>query len=288
MLTILITFSFGSIVGSFINVVSYRLPIIIQKNWTEDSLNFLRSQGMSITSLGDRHQQERLNVLWPPSHCPHCKQRIKPWENIPLLSYIFLKTKCSNCSQDISLRYPLTELLCGFMTMFLVYQFGLSLVSFAFMLLVWSLLTITIIDFKHQLIPDEITQPLIWLGLFFNATVLETEVNLNQALLGAILGYLSLWSVNWIFKMVRGKEGLGQGDFKLLAAIGAWLGWQCLAATIILSSLAGTIVGIFMVTTLGKNKNQPIPFGPYLSAAAFIFIIWGPQINNFYFTNILR
>ncbi len=288
MLSILITFSFGSIVGSFINVVSYRLPIIIQKNWTEDSLNFLRSQGMSITSLGDRHQQERLNLLWPPSHCPHCKQRIKPWENVPLLSYIFLKTKCSNCSQDISLRYPLTELLCGFMTMFLVYQFGLSLVSFAFMLLVWSLLTITIIDFKHQLIPDEITQPLIWLGLFFNATVLETEVNLNQALLGAILGYLSLWSVNWIFKMVRGKEGLGQGDFKLLAAIGAWLGWQCLAATIILSSLAGTIVGIFMVTTLGKNKNQPIPFGPYLSAAAFIFIIWGPQINNFYLTNILR
>ena len=288
MLTILITFSFGSIVGSFINVVTYRLPIIIQKNWTEDSLNFLRSQGMSITSLGDRHQQERLNLLWPPSHCPHCKQRIKPWENVPLLSYIFLKTKCSNCSQGISLRYPLTELLCGFMTMFLVYQFGLSLVSFAFMLLVWSLLTITIIDFKHQLIPDEITQPLIWLGLFFNATVLETEVSLNQALLGAILGYLSLWSVNWIFKMVRGKEGLGQGDFKLLAAIGAWLGWQCLAATIILSSLAGTIVGIFMVTTLGKNKNQPIPFGPYLSAAAFIFIIWGPQINNFYLTNILR
>ena len=288
MLTILITFSFGAIVGSFINVVTYRLPIIIQKNWTEDSFNFLRSQGVSITSVGDRHQQEILNLLWPPSHCPHCKQRIKPWENVPLLSYIFLKTKCSICSQDISLRYPLTELLCGFMTMFLVYQFGLSLVSFAFMLLVWSLLTITIIDLKHQLIPDEITQPLIWLGLFFNATVLETEVNLNQALFGAILGYLSLWSVNWIFKMVRGKEGLGQGDFKLLAAIGAWLGWQCLAATIILSSLAGTIVGIFMVTTLGKNKNQPIPFGPYLSAAAFIFIIWGPQINNFYLTNILR
>ena len=266
----------------------FGIPIIIQKNWTEDSLNFLRSQGMSITSLGDRHQQERLNLLWPPSHCPHCKQRIKPWENVPLLSYIFLKTKCSNCSQDISLRYPLTELLCGFMTMFLVYQFGLSLVSFAFMLLVWSLLTITIIDFKHQLIPDEITQPLIWLGLFFNATVLETEVNLNQALLGAILGYLSLWSVNWIFKMVRGKEGLGQGDFKLLAAIGAWLGWQCLAATIILSSLIGATVGIYMVTILGKNKNHPIPFGPYLSVAAFIFIIWGPQINSIYLTNIFR
>ena len=288
MLTIFISFTLGAIIGSFINVVTYRLPIIIQKNWTNDSIDFLKSQGVGITSLDDRTQQERLNLLWPPSHCPDCKHRLKPWENVPLLSYILLKKKCSNCSRDISFRYPLTELLCGFMTVFLVYQFGLSLLSFAFMLLVWSLLTITIIDCIHQLIPDEITLPLIWLGLLFNATVLETEVNLNQAVLGAILGYLSLWSVNWIFKMVRGKEGLGQGDFKLLASIGAWLGWQCLAATIILSSLTGAIVGIYMVTTLGKNKNHPIPFGPFLSAAAFIYIIWGPQINNFYLTNILR
>ena len=288
MLTILISFSLGAIIGSFINVVTHRLPIMIQKNWINDSIDFLKSQGVGIASLDDRNQQERLNLLWPPSHCPDCKHRLKPWENVPLLSYIFLKKKCSNCSRDISFRYPLTELLCGFMTMFLVYQFGLSLLSFAFMLLVWSLLTIAIIDFIHQLIPDEITLPLIWLGLLFNATALETEVNLNQAVLGAILGYLSLWSVNWIFKMVRGKEGLGQGDFKLLASIGAWLGWQCLAATIILSSLTGAIVGIYMVTTLGKNKNHPIPFGPFLSAAAFIYIIWGPQINNFYLTNILR
>ena len=288
MLTIFITFSFGAIVGSFINVVTYRLPMIIQKNWTKDSINFLKSQGISSTYLGDRHQHEELNLLWPPSHCPHCKYRIKPWENVPLLSYIFLKTKCSNCLRDIPFRYPLTELLCGFMTIFLVYRFGLSLSSFAFMLLVWSLLTVTIIDFNHQLIPDEITQPLIWLGLFFNASVLKTEVNLNQAVLGAILGYLSLWCVNWIFKVTRGKEGLGQGDFKLLAAIGAWLGWQCLAATIILSSLMGAIVGIYMVTILEKNKNHPIPFGPYLSAAAFIFIIWGPEINNIYLTNIFR
>ena len=206
----------------------------------------------------------------------------------PLLSYIFLKKKCSNCSQRISYQYPLTELLSGFLTMFLVYNFGLSLLSFAFMLLVWPLLTITVIDFNHQLIPDEITQPLIWLGLFFNAVGLKTEVSLHQAVLGAILGYLSLWTVNWIFKLIRGKDGLGQGDFKLLAAIGAWLGWQCLTVTIILSSLTGAIVGIYMVTTLGRDKNLSIPFGPYLSAAAFIFIIWGPQINNFYVTNILR
>ena len=288
MLTILITFSLGAIVGSFINVVTYRLPIIIQRNWTKDSINFLKSQGIGFTPSGDWLQQEKLNLLWPPSHCPHCKYRIKPWENVPLLSYIFLNAECSNCSRDIPFRYPLTELICGFLTMFFVYQFGLSILSFAFMLLVWSLLTITIIDFNHQLIPDEITQPLIWLGLFFNASALKTEVNLNQAVLGAILGYLSLWSINWIFKMIRGKEGFGQGDFKLLAAIGAWLGWQCLAATIILSSLIGATVGIYMVTILGKNKNQPIPFGPYLSAAGFIFIIWGPQINNIYLTNIFR
>ena len=288
MLTILITFSFGAIVGSFINVVTYRLPLIIQKNWTHHSSNYLKSQGITIIDLGGKDEPERFNLLWPPSHCPHCKHKIKPWENIPLLSYIFLKTKCSNCSRRISYQYPLTELLSGLLTMFLVYNFGLSLLSFAFMLLVWSLLTIAIIDFNHQLIPDEITQPLIWLGLFFNAVGLKTEVSLHQAVLGAILGYLSLWTVNWIFKLIRGKDGLGQGDFKLLAAIGAWLGWQCLTVTIILSSLTGAIVGIYMVTTLGRDKNLSIPFGPYLSAAAFIFIIWGPQINNFYVTNILR
>ena len=287
MLTMLITFSVGAIVGSFINVVTYRLPLIIQNNWTYHSSNFLKSQGIIITNLGDKSKQERFNLLWPPSHCPHCKHKIKPWENVPLLSYIFLKTKCSNCSQDIPYQYPITELLSGFLTMLLVYNFGLSLLSFTFMLLVWPLLTITVIDFNHQLIPDEITQPLIWLGLFINAGGLETEVSLNQAVLGAILGYLSLWTVNWIFKIIRGREGFGQGDFKLLAAIGAWLGWQCLVPTIILSSLIGAIVGIYMVTTLGKDENLPIPFGPYLSAAAFIFIIWGPQINNFYFTNVL-
>ena len=163
MLVILITFSFGAIVGSFINVVTYRLPLIIQKNWTHHSSNFLKSQGITITDLGDKHEQERFNLLWPPSHCPNCKHKIKPWENIPLLSYIFLKKKCSNCSQRISFQYPLTELLSGFLTMFLVYNFGLSALSFAFMLLVWPLLTITVIDFNHQLIPDEITQPLICL-----------------------------------------------------------------------------------------------------------------------------
>ena len=288
MLSILMTFSLGAIVGSFINVVTYRLPIMLQANWIYESSEFLESQGLKVQRSNDTAKYESFNLFWPPSHCPLCKYKIRPWENIPLLSYVYLKRKCSNCGKEISKRYPITELICGLLTMFLAYYFQLTSTSFVLIVLMWSLLTIAIIDLNHHLIPDEITQPLIWVGLIVNSGDIIAGVNLSESVLGAILGYISLWTVNWFFKIIRKQEGMGHGDFKLLAAIGAWLGWQSLFATIIISSLTGAVSGIFMITFFRKNKSQPIPFGPHLSVAAIIFIVWGTQINNFYLTNIVR
>jgi len=288
MLSILMTFLLGAIVGSFINVVTYRLPIMLQTNWIYESSEFLESQGLQVQGSNSRAKSESFNLFWPPSHCPLCKYKIRLWENIPLLSYFYLNRKCSHCGKEISNRYPITELICGLLTMFLVYYFGLTSMSFVLILLMWSLLIVAIIDFYHHLIPDEITQPLIWVGLILNSGGMIAGVSLNESVLGAILGYLSLWTVNWFFKLIRKQEGIGHGDFKLLAAIGAWLGWQSLFTTIIISSLIGAVSGIFVITFFGKNKTQPIPFGPYLSVAALIFIVCGTQINDFYLTNILR
>ena len=288
MLVILMTFLLGASVGSFINVVTYRLPIMLHWNWICESNEFLESQGFKVKGPDNEVKYESFNLFWPPSHCPCCKHKIRPWENIPLLSYFFLKRKCPNCEKEISLQYPITELICGLLTVFLVYHLGLTSMSFVLLLLTWSLLSIAIIDLNHHLIPDEITLPLVWLGLSFNAGGMITDVSLNDSVVGAILGYLSLWTVNWIFKIIRKQEGMGHGDFKLLAAIGAWLGWQSLLATIIISSLTGAILGILMISMFGKDKTQPIPFGPYLSASALIFLVWGTQINNFYLTNFLR
>ena len=282
------TFLLGASVGSFINVVTYRLPIMLQRNWIIESNEFLESQGFKVKAPNNEAKYESFNLFWPPSHCTYCKHKIRPWENIPLLSYFFLKRKCSNCGKEISHQYPITELICGLLTVLLVYHLGLTLMSFILMILTWSLLSIAIIDLNHHLIPDEITQPLVWLGLALNTGGMITGVSLNESVVGAILGYSSLWTVNWFFKIIRKQEGMGHGDFKLLAAIGAWLGWQSLLATIIISSLIGAISGILMISMLGKDKTQPIPFGPYLSASALTFIVWGTQINNFYLTNFLR
>ena len=234
MLSILMTFSLGAIVGSFINVVTYRLPIMLQTNWIYESSEFLESQGLKVQGSNDTAKYESFNLFWPPSHCPLCKYKIRPWENIPLLSYVYLKRKCSNCGKEISKQYPITELICGLLTMCLAYYFELTSMSFVLIILMWSLLTIAIIDLNHHLIPDEITQPLIWMGLIVNSGDMIAGVSLSESVLGAILGYISLWTVNWFFKIIRKQEGMGHGDFKLLAAIGAWLGWQSLFATIII------------------------------------------------------
>ena len=272
--------------GSFINVITYRLPIMIKRSWVSESSKFLKSQGFNIQGSNTESKYDLFNLIWPPAQCPHCKHRIKPWENIPLLSYFFLRRKCSNCGKEISRRYPITELMCGSLTVFFIYHFGFSSNSCVLLLLIWSLLTLAIIDLNHYLIPDEITIPLVWFGLILNVGGMVSNVSLNDSVMGASCGYLSLWTVNLVFKIIRRKEGMGHGDFKLLAAIGAWLGWQSLFATIIISSMIGAVSGIFMVTFWGKDKTQPVPFGPYLVAATFLYMVWGSQINGFYLTNI--
>ncbi len=258
----------GLIIGSFLNVVAYRLPIILKAQWRRDCLSFLgevseKSKEMSLSS--------------PSSHCPKCKMRIKPWENIPILSYIALRGNCSNCSEKINLRYPIIELLTTLCTLYLGYLYGVSWELLAALVFTWSLITLSLIDLDHQLLPDDITIPLLWFGLVVNINSLF--VPLESAIMGAILGYGLLWTTYWIFKFATGKEGMGFGDFKLLSALGGWLGWDTLPMIVLLSSVAGAAVGIFHICFSGHNKDVPIPFGPYLAMAGFTALILKSQDN---------
>ena len=222
-----------------------------------------------------------MNLAFPNSHCPHCQAAIKPWQNIPVVSYLVLGGKCGNCSQRISPRYPIIELVTAGLSAALLLQFDASTALLGALLLTWSLVTLTMIDFDHKLLPDDITLPLMWLGIALNA--MNTYVDLQSSVLGAMLGYLSLWSVYWVFKLLTGKEGMGYGDFKLLAALGAWLGWQAVPLIILLSSVVGAVCGIAIMIAQRRGKDVPIPFGPYLAAAGWICLIWGDEIMVTYF-----
>jgi Type II secretory pathway, prepilin signal peptidase PulO and related peptidases len=252
----------GLIIGSFLNVVAYRLPIILKAQWRRDCLSFLGEVS---------EKSKEVSLSSPSSHCPKCKIRIKPWENIPILSYIALRGNCSNCSEKINLRYPIIELLTALCTLYLGYLYGVSWELLAALVFTWSLITLSLIDLDHQLLPDDITIPLLWLGLVVNINSLF--VPLESAIIGAILGYGLLWATYWIFKFVTGKEGMGFGDFKLLSALGGWLGWDALPMIVLLSSVAGVAVGIFHIYFSGHNKDVPIPFGPYLAIAGFTALI---------------
>ena len=205
---------------------------------------------------------------------------MKPWQNIPVISYLLLRGKCGNCATPISVRYPVIEAISGILIVGVGYHFGPSWQLVGAMLLTWALISLTMIDFDHQLLPDNITLPLLWLGLAFNIT--GTFVSLQDAVLGAIFGYLILWSVYWLFKLLTGKEGMGYGDFKLLAALGAWLGWQALPVIILMSSLVGAVVGITLMIVKRRGREIPIPFGPYLAAAGWISLIWGEKLLQTY------
>ena len=266
---------FGLIVGSFLNVVILRLPVQLKNGWRRESEDFLGLQPQA---------QEPVTIAKPASRCPSCGAAIKPWHNIPVVSYIFLGGKCSCCSQTISLQYPMVELLAGAATMFIVYQFGLTAVTAYSLLFTYALIALTGIDFHEQLLPDQITLPLLWLGLFANLS--GTFVPLNEAVLGAIGGYLSLWSVFWLFKLVTGKEGMGYGDFKLLAALGAWMGWQLLPLIIILSTFVGALVGVVGVLVKSRKREVPIAFGPFLATAGWIALIWGDKILGSYLSAV--
>ena len=276
----------GLLVGSFLNVIIYRMPLILQRDWKRQCSEFLEIDNSLSEDKSHSLKHEVFNLQQPASHCPHCYHKIKPWENVPLISYIALGGKCSNCKAKISLRYPSVEFVNGVLSALVAFTFGVTWLTLALLIFTWSLLVLTLIDFDHQLLPDDITIPLLWLGLLVNALDLGFGVSLDDAVIGAIAGYLVLWAFYWVFKLTTNKEGMGYGDFKLLAALGAWMGWQSLLPIIILSSVVGAVSGIIMIIALGRDKSVPMPFGPYLSGAGFIMLIWGPEISTLYINSI--
>jgi leader peptidase (prepilin peptidase) / N-methyltransferase len=273
----------GLLVGSFLNVVIYRLPKMMEADWRQQCVDFLEADATlntTPTTAPSNTDKAPFNLVVPNSSCPHCGHKIKPWENIPIVSYLFLKGKCSSCSSGISLRYPSVELVTGLVSLAVISIFGATITGLAALAFTWCLIALTMIDFDTFLLPDDITLPLLWLGLICNSFGLFTD--LSSAIWGAIAGYLSLWSVYKLFKLVTGKEGMGYGDFKLLAALGAWMGWQFLPQIILLSSLVGAVLGISIMIIRGRDKNIPIPFGPYLAIAGWIAFVWGNEINQTY------
>lgn len=261
----------GLLVGSFLNVVIYRLPLMMERDWKAqcDELNNQPPEEASPFTLSV-----------PRSRCPHCEHAITALENIPVISYLLLGGKCKQCKAPISKRYPLIEALTGLLSGIVAWHFGFDWACLGALLLTWSLIALTFIDLDHQLLPDSITLPLLWLGIIFN--LFTTYTDLTSSVIGAIAGYLSLWLVFHGFKLITGKEGMGYGDFKLLAALGAWFGWMLLPSIILLSSFVGAIVGISLILFRQHQRNVPIPFGPYLAAAGWIALIWGDTITYTY------
>jgi leader peptidase (prepilin peptidase)/N-methyltransferase len=270
---IFVTFSviFGLTVGSFLNVVIHRLPKMMEREW---HANCLELQGKEVP------EQPKYTIVTPRSACPKCGHQITALENIPIISWLILGGKCSNCKTKISKRYPLIEALTGALIGLVAYKFGYTYSALFAFIYVFALVALTFIDFDTQLLPDDITLPLMWLGLIFNISNGFTD--LKSAVLGAIFGYLILWSVYWLFKLVTGKEGMGYGDFKLLGAIGAWFGWQLLPAVILLSSVVGAVIGIGMIMFRGKTGNTAIPFGPFLALGGIAALFFGQQLASFY------
>jgi len=268
-------------VGSFLNVVIYRLPIMMDREWQRQAREFLDEPNDTESDTpSTKKEQEKFNLLVPVSACPQCEHKIKPWENIPVISYLFLRGKCSNCNTSISIRYPTVEAFTALLSVIVAMHYGFGWQALLALVLTWSLVALTMIDFDHKLLPDSITLPLLWLGLLINTQ--GVFVPLEQSVIGAAVGYLSLWSVFWVFKLVTGKEGMGYGDFKLLAVFGAWFGWSSIPLIVLGSSVVGAIVGISLIIILGRDKDIPIPFGPYLAAAGWITMLWGDVISSTY------
>jgi leader peptidase (prepilin peptidase)/N-methyltransferase len=305
----------GLMVGSFLNVVIYRLPVMMKREWTTECKEFLQTLNnetetsqetvsggveqeliseVTLTSDIDAEtftdkefhppQAEPFNLSFPASHCPACKTPIKAYQNIPVFSYIFLKGRCANCGIHIPVRYPIIEAFTAICSVVVALHFGITPQTAFALLLTWSLIALCFIDIDHQLLPDSITQPLLWLGIFLSLFKVFTDS--PTSIIGAIGGYLALWSVYHLFKLVTGKEGMGYGDFKLLAVFGAWLGWQYLPMIIFLSSIVGAVTGISLIIFAKHGRDTPIPFGPYLAAAGWIALLWGEEINRLYLNSL--
>lgn len=282
---IIVILVLGLLVGSFLNVVIHRLPVMMDREWKAQAQEILGPSAYE-PPRAENTTPATYNLLVPRSACPKCGTMITAWQNIPVVSYLFLRGACANCKTKISIRYPLIELFTGVLSAAVAWKFGATWYCGAALILTWALIALSVIDFDHQLLPDDITLPLLWLGLLLSLAPmipsLELPVSSRDSIIGAAAGYLSLWSVYKLFKWLTGKEGMGYGDFKLLAVLGAWLGWQMLLVIILLSACVGAIVGISLVIFRGRDRNIPIPFGPYLAAAGWIALMWGDQIVGSY------
>ncbi len=263
----------GLSVGSFLNVVIHRMPLMLERQWKRECRELLELEA-------EQETRERFNLIVPRSRCPHCGHRIGALENIPLLSWLWLRGRCRACREPIGLQYPMVELFTALLTLLVLWRLGPTAQALAAMLFTWTLIALSGIDLKIYILPDNITLPLLWLGLLLNWQGLYTS--LDSALLGAVAGYLSLWLLYHGFRLLTGKEGMGYGDFKLFAAIGAWLGWQMLPLVIILAAVAGAAIGIGLIVLRGRDRAQPIPFGPFLAIGGWVALMWGEEITRSY------
>ncbi|MDN3653579.1 A24 family peptidase [Thalassotalea ponticola] len=269
----------GLLVGSFLNVVIYRLPKMMQAEWACECRELLADELTEEAKKSAKQSAEQsaaMTLSKPASSCPKCGAKIKPWQNIPVISWLLLRGKCAKCSNPISMRYPIIELLSGLASLVVAMHFGVTWQALFMIVLTWCLIALTMIDFDHMILPDQITLPLVWLGLILGLN--NVFVSLDQAVIGAIAGYMSLWSIYWLFKLATGKEGMGYGDFKLFAVFGAWFGWQLLPLLILMASLVGAVIGVSLILFKRHEGSKPIPFGPYLAIAGWICALWGQQI----------
>ena len=267
-------FVLGTSVGSFLNVVIYRLPVMMQREWRHDCLEFLEQP--------EQDETEKFNLAVPRSRCGECGHKISALENIPVISYLILKGKCKGCGTRISLQYPMVELFTGLISLLVAWHFGVTIQTLAALFFSWCLIAASGIDIGHKLLPDNITLPLLWLGMLL--AFFDIFVDLESSVIGAMAGYMSLWSVFMVFKIITGKEGMGYGDFKLLAVLGAWAGWKLIFIIILTSSVVGAVVGISMIMLKHNNRETQIPFGPYLAGAGWLTLLWGGQLSEFYFS----
>ena len=291
-LFIALSFIFAATIGSFLNVVIHRFPVMMKREWQQECNQYLQEYHEEIVNKIGIDQlnkpidafPEKYNLVVPGSACPKCKTSIKPWHNLPLLGWLMLKGKCAACHAPISSRYPIIEFTTGLLIATLAWHFGPSWQFVFASILTFVLVALTGIDLDEMLLPDQMTLPLLWLGLIINLN--HTFTSPTDAIIGAAAGYLSLWSIFWLFKILTGKEGMGYGDFKLLAVFGAWLGWQMLPLVLLLSSLVGAVVGITMIISKRLKQGNPIPFGPYIAAAGWIALIWGQPIVDWYLSTL--
>ncbi len=291
-LFICLSFVFAATIGSFLNVVIHRFPVMMKREWQQECNQYLQEYhadivkqvGIEKLNKPIDHYPPKYNLVVPGSACPKCKTSIQPWHNLPILGWLMLRGKCAACHAPISSRYPIIELITGLLVATLAWHFGPSGQFIFAAILTFVLIALTGIDLDEMLLPDQMTLPLLWLGLLINLN--HTFTNPTDAIIGAAVGYLSLWSIFWLFKLLTGKEGMGYGDFKLLAVFGAWLGWQMLPLVILLSSLVGALVGITLIVTKRNQLANPIPFGPYIAAAGWIALIWGQPIVDWYLSTL--